>query len=118
MVRGANRTPAYRASIADYAANMSMLPPPRQQSHLFGRAEIRELLVAELATKLGCKPMSIDPSKNFDEYGLDSIDAVLATGTLSDRLKIVLPPEFLLLYRTIDEAVEHILEIGSPSERQ
>jgi thioesterase domain-containing protein/acyl carrier protein len=49
---------------------------------------------------------SLDPNRGFDEYGLDSIDAVIATDKLGERLGFDLAPELLLQHRTPNELFE------------
>lgn len=71
---------------------------------------LRELLVGQLAGTLGVHRIEIDPSKSFDEYGLDSINAVIATELIGERLGIELPPEFLLINRSIDAIVRALLD--------
>jgi thioesterase domain-containing protein/acyl carrier protein len=71
---------------------------------------LRELLVGQLAGTLGVNRIGIDPAKSFDEYGLDSIDAVIATETIGQRLGIELPVEFLFHNRSIDAVVRALLD--------
>ena len=70
---------------------------------------LRELLVGLLARKLGVPRALVDPQKTFDEYGLDSIDAVVATEEIGQALHLDLPPEFLLINRSIDEVTGALL---------
>ena len=67
---------------------------------------LRELLVGQLAGTLGVHRIEIDPTKSFDEYGLDSINAVIATELIGERLGIELPPEFLLLIEASMQSCE------------
>jgi thioesterase domain-containing protein/acyl carrier protein len=71
---------------------------------------LRGLLAGQLAGMLGARHMEVDPAKSFDEYGLDSIDAVIATELIGERLGIELPPEFLLINRSIDAVVRALLD--------
>jgi thioesterase domain-containing protein/acyl carrier protein len=71
---------------------------------------LRELLAGQLAGTLGVHRIEIDPAKSFDEYGLDSINAVIATELIGERLGIELPPEFLLINRSIDAVVRALLD--------
>lgn len=75
-------------------------------------AEIRDLLIAELATILQVKEGDISTSKTFDEYGLDSMDAVIVVGLVEERLDMELEPELLLRNRSIDEVVNALEEAG------
>ena len=63
-----------------------------------------------LAEHLALPTGAIDPRKNFDEMGLDSIDGVLLSGALSERLNIDLAPELFLQHRTIEDVIQHLLE--------
>ena len=74
--------------------------------------EIRDLLVAELATILQLQESEISTSKTFDEYGLDSMDAVIVVGLVEERLDMELEPELLLRNRSIDEVVNALKELG------
>lgn len=78
---------------------------------------LRELLVDELARMLRVHSDQIDPAKSFDEYGLDSIDAVIATELIGDRLSIELPPEFLLINQSIDAVVRALRDRQRPEDR-
>jgi thioesterase domain-containing protein/acyl carrier protein len=71
---------------------------------------LRGLLAGQLAGMLGARHMEVDPAKSFDEYGLDSIDAVIATELIGERLGIELPPELLLINRSIDAVVRALLD--------
>lgn len=69
---------------------------------------LRAMLVTELAQILRVDEAEIDPRRDFDEYGLDSTDAVIVVGLIEDRLKIEITPELLLQNRCIDDAVKAI----------
>jgi thioesterase domain-containing protein/acyl carrier protein len=70
---------------------------------------LRELLTGQLAGMLRAHRADVEPDKSFDDYGLDSIDAVIATGLIADQLGIELPPEFLLYHRSINAVVRALL---------
>ena len=73
------------------------------------RDELQKVLIDALADVLKVRPTEIDVAKNFDEYGLDSIDAVIATEWIGKRLGLALPPEFLFLFRSIDAVTDALL---------
>jgi thioesterase domain-containing protein/acyl carrier protein len=73
------------------------------------KSDLQKVLIDALAGVLKVKPSEIDIAKNFDEYGLDSIDAVIATEWIGNRLGIVLPPEFLFVFRSIDAVTNALL---------
>jgi thioesterase domain-containing protein/acyl carrier protein len=70
---------------------------------------LREVLVDQLAGYLRTDSAEVDPDKSFDEYGLDSIDAVIATELIGEKLGIELPPEFLLYHRSVNAIVGALL---------
>lgn len=74
--------------------------------------EIRDLLVSELATILHLEKANISTSRTFDQYGLDSMDAVVVVGLVEERLGVELEPELLLRNRSIDEVVNALKELG------
>jgi acyl carrier protein len=74
--------------------------------------EIRSLLIAELAMVLRVDESAIETSKLFDEYGLDSTDAVILVGLVEERLQIELEPELLLRNRSIDEVIRTLQQQG------
>jgi thioesterase domain-containing protein/acyl carrier protein len=94
--------------------------PPRGTR--WKEAELRQLLSGQLAGVLGVRDADVDPLKSFDDYGLDSIDAVVATEWIGKCLGIELPPEFLFNYRSIQAIIEALLNgdylEGSSSARR
>ena len=81
-------------------------------SDLSNLDEIRRMLIVELASILQVEETEIDTAKPFDEYGLDSTDAVIVVGLVEERLGIELEPELLLRNRTIDEVIAALMEKG------
>lgn len=89
----------------------------KSSSHVYwNEQELCELLASELASILSLDRTMIDPSKTFDEYGLDSTDAVVVVGLVEERLGIDLPPELLLQNRTIDEVIRAIVRPEQSAE--
>lgn len=78
--------------------------------------DLRDMLFSGLAAILKIPQAEIDPDRPFDEYGLDSIDAVIATSTLSDRLGLDLAPELLLQYRTPAELYRKLSETAGAGD--
>lgn len=70
--------------------------------------EIRQWLIREIAILLHQDEGTIESTKDFDEYGLDSTDAVIVAGLLEERLAIELDPELLLRHRSVDDVVAWI----------
>ncbi len=64
-------------------------------------AEIELWLINYLADLLDISPDQIDPTSNFDEYGLDSALAVSLTGDLEDWLGTKINPTLLYNFTTI-----------------
>jgi thioesterase domain-containing protein/acyl carrier protein len=84
-------------------------------------AALRGLLIDELSRMLEVDSAELDSSRSFDEYGLDSIDAVIATGWFGEQLGIDLPPELLFRHTSVDRVVQALLNGDydeSPSEIQ
>jgi acyl carrier protein len=67
---------------------------------------IRRMLIKELAAVLKTSEAEIDTRKDFDDYGLDSTDAVIIAGLLEEQLAIELDPELLLRNRSVDQVTE------------
>lgn len=72
------------------------------------RAQLGALLADLLTELFALEGRSIDPTTPFDAYGLDSIDAVLATDAFGTRLGLELAPEFLMQHRTLDEVTDAV----------
>ena len=94
---------------------MSALPQTRRVS----REEIRALLIAEVALILELEQADIDPAKNFDEYGLDSVAGVILLNAVEERLGLQLEPEVVMRGRCIDEIADTVahIETFTPSAR-
>lgn len=69
---------------------------------------IQSWLVRAIAEKLKVSPHEIKTDVPFDEYGLDSVDAVSISGELSDWLQRDLPGTLLFEYPTIGELAAHL----------
>jgi polyketide synthase PksN len=93
---------------------MMMDPLPRTRS--VSREDIRALLIAEVALILELEEAEIDPSKGFDEYGLDSVAGVVLLNALEESMGIELEPEVVMRGRCIDEIVDTLatIEIAAP----
>ena len=73
---------------------------------------VRKLLIAELAAILLIDESQIDTSKPFDEYGLDSTDAIILVGTIEDHTQMELEPELLIQNRTIEDVIKSLKQAG------
>lgn len=78
--------------------------------HSWDEYALSNVLTDHLAGILGVGKADIDPAKSFDEYGLDSIDAVIATESIGRQLAIELPPEFLFTNNSVDAVVRALLK--------
>jgi acyl carrier protein len=84
--------------------------PPVPNTHVTLRAStVNKIIVAELAETLGIDAALIDAAKRFDEYGLDSTDAIVVVGLVEERLDIELPAELLLRNMSIDEVMDDLI---------
>jgi acyl carrier protein len=68
--------------------------------------EIRALLIAEVAYILKLEQDEIDPSKGFDEYGLDSVAGVVLLNAVEELIGMELEPEVVMRGRCINEIVD------------
>lgn len=77
-------------------------------------SEIKEWMTHRLAKQLKVDPASIDTSRHFDEYGLDSRTAVAVSGELEKLVERRLSPALLIEYPNIDAVCAELsLELGS-----
>ena len=58
------------------------------------------------------KALRAHTAKPFDEYGLDSTDAIIVVGLVEEQIGMELEPELLLRNRTIDEVVNSLKQLG------
>ena len=75
--------------------------------------EIRALLIAEVALILELEQAEIDPTKGFDEYGLDSVAGVILLNAVEERLGVALEPEVVMRGRCINEIVDTLANIDT-----
>jgi acyl carrier protein len=69
---------------------------------------IRNWLISELAQRLKIEAQKIDVRKPLEQYGLDSLDAVLLSGELEDWVGQPLSPTLLYEYPTIEALTQHL----------
>ena len=70
--------------------------------------EIQQWLVNYLAELLEVETKKIDLTRSFDEYGLNSSDAIFLTGELEEWLGSELEPTLIYEYSTIKELAEYL----------
>ncbi|MFC5476073.1 acyl carrier protein [Paraherbaspirillum soli] len=74
---------------------------------------IRQWLVKRLAKQLKLDPRSIDTTRKFESYGLDSIVAVQVSGDLEKLVEQRLSPALLFEHPSIEELSTHLArELG------
>jgi cytochrome P450/acyl carrier protein len=78
---------------------------------LVSSEEIRALLIAEVAYILKLEQAEIDPSKGFDEYGLDSVAGVVLLNAVEESIGMELEPEVVMRGRCINEIVDTLANI-------
>ncbi len=78
---------------------------------------IQGWLIDKLAEVLELEPNQIDIRQDFEEYGLESAEAINLSGDLEDYLGCRLPPTLLWEYQNI-EALAQYLATGNFSESQ
>jgi acyl carrier protein len=73
-------------------------------------AELRALLIAEVASILELEQPEIDPARAFDEYGVDSVGAVVLLNAVEEHLGMELDPELVMRQRCINEIVDKLAD--------
>jgi acyl carrier protein len=83
----------------------------------FSPEGLRALLIAEIAVILNLEQAEIDPAKDFDEYGLDSVAAVVLLNAVEEHLGIELEPEVVMRRRSINEIIDTLgnIAVAAPS---
>ncbi len=70
--------------------------------------EIQQWLVNYLAELLEVETKKIDITHSFDEYGLNSSDAIFLTGELEEWLESELEPTLVYEYSTIKKLAQYL----------
>jgi acyl carrier protein len=73
------------------------------------RAALRQWLITNIAAVLEIEPASIDPTRNLDELGLDSLQSVCLAGDLEAWLGAEIPATAIWDYPTIDCLSEYLM---------
>ncbi|WP_100444512.1 acyl carrier protein [Glycomyces xiaoerkulensis] len=71
---------------------------------------VQEWLVEKVAHKLGVAPTEVDPDQFFDEFDLDSTEALVLSGELENWLGFELETTALWYHPTIAELSQYIAE--------
>ncbi len=78
------------------------------QENVKNAVEIQQWLVNYLAELLEVETKKIEITHSFDEYGLNSSDAIYLTGELEEWLGAELEPTLVYEYSTIKELAEYL----------
>jgi acyl carrier protein len=79
-----------------------------QQRNAVSAAEVQDWLVGKIAGRLGVPPEEVAVDGYFDEFGLDSTEALVLAGELEKWLGIELETTALWYHPTIAELAAHI----------
>jgi 8-amino-7-oxononanoate synthase len=75
-------------------------------------------LIDKLAAMLEIEPCQIDVAQNFDEYGLDSVEAINLSGELETYLDCRLSPTLLWDYQNIESLAKYLANITIDSQEK
>lgn len=74
---------------------------------------IRSWLITNIASVVNMDPARIDPNQTFDNYGLDSLQAVSLSGDLETWLGREVSPTVVWDYPTVDQLARHLSQHGA-----
>jgi 8-amino-7-oxononanoate synthase len=69
---------------------------------------IRSWLIANIASVVNMDPAHIDIHQTFDNYGLDSLQAVSLSGDLENWLNREISPTVVWDYPTVEQLARHL----------
>ena len=78
---------------------------------------IQGWLIDKLAEVLEIEPNQIDVQQDFEEYGLDSAEAINLSGALEDYLSCRLPPTLLWDYQNIEALAQYLATSNLPQNQ-
>lgn len=82
-------------------------------------AAIRDWMTRRLARQLKVDPSTIDVTRSFEDYGLDSLVAVRVSGDLEKLVEQRLSPALLFEHPSIQALSHHLAtELGLDSDRE
>ena len=70
--------------------------------------EIRSWLITNIASVVNMEPSGIDVRQTFDNYGLDSLQAVSLSGDLETWLGREISPTVVWDYPTVEQLARHL----------
>ncbi|WP_019504399.1 aminotransferase class I/II-fold pyridoxal phosphate-dependent enzyme [Pleurocapsa sp. PCC 7319] len=79
--------------------------------------EIQGWLIDKLAEVLEIEPNQIDVQQDFEEYGLESAEAINLSGDLEDYLSCRLPPTLLWDYQNIEALAQYLATSNLPQNQ-
>lgn len=71
---------------------------------------IRQWLIANIASVVNMAPAQIDIRQTFDNYGMDSLQAVSLSGDLENWLNREISPTVVWDYPTVEQLARHLSE--------
>jgi acyl carrier protein len=77
------------------------------------KPDVIELLREKIASHLEIEVDSLDPTRDLDEIGLSSLQAVIISGELEDDLGIEIDPMIMFENKTINEIADNILQLSN-----
>lgn len=90
---------------------------PTNDDHSSARPLLR-WLVERISRALQVAPEQIDVDADFDEFGLDSVQAVAMSGALAEHLGTELPATLLYEYPSIRELADHLESLEREGQRR
>lgn len=79
-------------------------------------ASIKDWMINRVSKALKIDPSLVDTAKEFESYGLDSMQAIKLTSGLEKYIEIRLSPALLFEYSTIDSLAKHLISMISSTE--
>jgi acyl carrier protein len=77
---------------------------------------VRNWLLEKVASRLGTEPSQVSPDTYFDDFGLDSTEALILAGELERWLGFELETTALWYHPTIGELSAHIVSEHSRAQ--
>jgi acyl carrier protein len=79
---------------------------------------IQKWLATELAAQMGVETDDIDIQESFENYGLNSAQALVIAGKLENFLGFKLSPILLMYYPTIESLSDRLAEEAETSQSE
>ncbi|WP_320826606.1 acyl carrier protein [Reinekea sp.] len=79
-------------------------------------ASIKDWMINRISKALKIDPSLINTGKEFESYGLDSMQAIKLTSGLEKYIEIRLSPALLFEYSTIDSLAKHLITLTSSTK--